>query len=184
MGKLVYVTGGARSGKSTFAENMIKDSKQVVYIATSIPCDEEMVDRIKKHQNQRPKNWITIESFKDIDKDIGKLENKSTDILLDCITIMITNLMFESRRDYDTLSMDEINYLEKEISDQIDKVIKLKDIVNGTIIIVSNELGMGLVPEYRLSRIFRDIAGRMNQKLAKASDEAYLIVSGLQIKLK
>lgn len=185
MGHLVVVTGGARSGKSSFAEVLAKDYKcDVIYIATSIPFDDEMKIRIKKHIEQRPKDWKTIEAYRDIDEHLAQEKNSSSVFLLDCITIMITNIMLETPIDWDSASDKEIDYVENEVKIQIEKVLKAAKEIDSTFILVTNEIGMGIVPENKLSRIFRDIAGRMNQILAKSADEVYLCVSGIPMKIK
>ena len=185
MGRLVVVTGGARSGKSSFAENLAKDCNcDVVYIATSIPFDDEMRSRIKKHVEQRPSYWKTIEAYKDMDKHLVNEKSEPIAILLDCITIMITNLMLDTSLDWDKASNEEIEGVEAGIKMEIEKLLKVINIKASTFILVTNEIGMGIVPENRLSRIFRDVAGRINQMLAKAADEVYLCISGIPVKIK
>lgn len=182
MGKLIVVTGGARSGKSTFAENLIRDQyDSVLYIATAIPYDDEMVERIKKHRKQRPNEWTTYEGY----KDLGSVcEECSLDaILLDCITIMTTNLMFDYMGDKDIADCDT-QLLEESIEIQINQLIEGARKYSGSTVLVTNEVGSGLVPESKLSRIFRDIAGRVNQRIASKADEVYLVVSGIPIKIK
>lgn len=184
MGSIFYITGGARSGKSTFAEKLAKESKKkVAYVATSIPFDEGMKSRIKKHQAQRPKDWSTIERYKDFHEVKGTQEYESADLLLvDCITVMINNLMFYSGLDFDTCSIDEVNELEKNIMAEVDKLLSLSE--EKDMIVVSNELGMGLVPAYLMGNYYRDIVGRINQLIASKANDVYFIVSGLDIKLK
>ncbi|MCX7920428.1 MAG: bifunctional adenosylcobinamide kinase/adenosylcobinamide-phosphate guanylyltransferase [Clostridia bacterium] len=185
MGKLIMVTGGARSGKSCFAEETVKKfGEDVVYIATSIPFDDEMRHRIQKHREQRPEYWETVEAYKDLDKVLdGKLEGKSA-VMLDCITIMVTNIMFEKCTDWDSIKADEINSLEGQVRNEVDKLIGAAGTASIPFIVVTNEIGMGIVPEYASARAFRDIAGRMNQVLAKAADEVYFCVSGIPMKIK
>lgn len=186
MKKTILVTGGARSGKSAFAEKMAEDiGTEILYIATAIPFDEEMKDRIKKHQIQRPKHWKTVEMY----SDFGKLFNEdafhSCDcLLLDCVTIMVTNLMMASEEDFDHCSHERIDEVEDRIHEEIKKLIELCQVNEKKLIMVTNELGMGLVPVSRFSRIFRDIAGRINQDVAQKADEVYLTVSGIPMKLK
>lgn len=185
MGRLIVVTGGARSGKSSFAEKLAKDSKcDVVYIATSIPFDDEMKARIKKHVEQRPKEWKTVEAYKDIDERLENERNESVVFLLDCVTIMITNIMMETPLDWDKALDEQIDNVEEFVKLQIKKVLKTAEKKDAVFIMVTNELGMGIVPENRLSRVFRDIAGRVNQILASAADEVYLCVSGIPVKIK
>lgn len=185
MGKLITVTGGARSGKSSFAESLCKDFKSsVLYVATSIPFDDEMKDRIYKHQMQRPENFYTLEKYKNLDFEIKNSIKTEKAVLIDCITIMITNLMLEKEIDFNNCSIDQINSIEAEILNEIEKIILLKNEIDATIICVTNELGSGIVPQSRFSRVFRDIAGRANQKLAESSNEVYFVVSGIAVKIK
>jgi len=182
MSKIILVTGGSRSGKSTFAENILKDTDDVLYIATAIVTDEEMEDRIKKHRNSRNQKWETYEGYKDLHKVI-KESNKSN-ILLDCVTIMITNLMFEKYTDYDMLSMEQIDRIQSGIKEQFKQLILSAKDNNKTLVMVTNEVGSGLVPEYKLGRIYRDIAGFANQYIAALCDEVYFTACGLPLKLK
>ena len=185
MGKLILLTGGARSGKSSYAEKLAEDiGNKILYIATSISCDKEMEYRIKCHQERRSNTWATIECYKDFDTN---LKDKLFDIdavLLDCITIMVTNIMFSSDIDCENLNQEEAIVLEKMVMDEVDKLLAIISKAEVPFIIVTNEVGMGLVPEYPLSRVFRDIAGRVNQKLGSVSDEVYLCVCGIPNKIK
>ncbi len=182
MGKLIYVTGGARSGKSTFAEQFARTyGDDVLYIATARAFDAEMTERIKKHQQSRPASWSTYEGILNIDKSITSNTGVA---LLDCITLLITNLMMDSNIDWDSASTEQIDTIERQIMEIIDNIIAATNDAKCDLIVVSNELGMGLVPAYPMGRIFRDIAGRVNQRLAFHAKEAYLIVSGIALKLK
>jgi adenosylcobinamide kinase/adenosylcobinamide-phosphate guanylyltransferase len=185
MGKIILITGGARSGKSSYAENLaLKYPKdKVTYIATSLPLDSEMEDRIKKHQNRRPKNWITIENYSKIDH-IIKTNKTSSLFLIDCVTIMITNLIFDFSNNPEDINTNESDKLNNCILDYIKNIILECKKSNSKTIFVTNELGMGLVPEHKLSRIFRDISGRVNQKLAASSNEVYFCVSGIPMQIK
>ena len=186
MKKFILVTGGARSGKSTFAENKAKEiGENIVYIATSIPFDEGTKDRIKKHRQSRPSDWETIEKYKEF-KNIDKNENfmNSDLILLDCMTLMVSNLMFENNIDYDNCDYNEIDEIERNIFNEVEELISTMERHNKKLIIVTNEVGMGIVPSYKLGSIFRDIAGRINQYLAGIASEVYLTVSGIPMKIK
>lgn len=185
MGKIIYISGGARSGKSIFAEKMCKDlSDKVAYIATSEIFDEEMRDRVKKHKAQRPKSWDTYEAYKDLDEIVRSISENNDTALLDCLTVMVNNLMFHSNIDIETASFDDIDKLEQSIDAEITKLIGAAVSQDINLVIVSNEIGMGIVPENKLSRIYRDIIGRSNQKCAAMSDEAYFVVSGIAVKIK
>jgi adenosylcobinamide kinase/adenosylcobinamide-phosphate guanylyltransferase len=181
----ILVTGGSRSGKSTFAESMAKNYKSdVLYIATSIPFDDEMKIRVKKHKMQRPFNWHTLEAYKDFDMHFKKDENKKAVVLIDCITLMISNIMFEENLDWENASENEITNIEKKIINELDKLLRGIKEKGATLIAVTNEVGMGIIPANKLSRIFGDIAGRVNQKLSKEASEVYFCVSGIPVKIK
>lgn len=182
MSKIIMVTGGARSGKSGFAESLLLDKKDVLYIATSIPFDDEMKDRIAKHKQSRPSCWKTLECYKGIDKQLTAESGRY--ILLDCLTIMVTNLMFHYEQDWDSISMERVNEIEGFIKDEVLRLIDCVRNLGLDMVVVTNELGMGIVPSGKLSRVFRDIAGRMNQVVAKAADEVYFLVSGIPMKIK
>lgn len=181
MGKIIYVTGGARSGKSSFAEACAKKYESVLYIATAQAFDQEMEARIAHHRQSRPAHWRTKEGFEDLDLFI---KDEKCCALLDCLTIQITNLMMKMQVDWDKPTVAEAEAAEKIIAQQVDKLLVAAKQEEIDLIVVSNELGMGLVPAFAFGRIFRDIAGRMNQKVARAADEAHFLVSGMPIRLK
>lgn len=184
MGYLVFITGGARSGKSTYAEKLaMQSSKPVVYIATAIAFDEGMKDRIARHKEQRPRNWETIEQYKSFESMKEEPAFKKAEVVLfDCLTVMATNNMLDFSVDYDTCSMAQVAEIEELIKIEVETLLDVcKD---KTLIVVSNEVGLGLVPPYKLGSYFRDIAGRMNQLVASCADEAYFTVSGIPMKLK
>jgi adenosylcobinamide kinase/adenosylcobinamide-phosphate guanylyltransferase len=183
---VILVTGGARSGKSSYAEELCKNiGKDICYIATAKSIDSDMEDRIKKHRASRPDDWATIEKYSSFehlsDNEIFKTRDT---FILDCVTIMITNIMFDKDIDYDTCTNDVLDAVERDILYEFTKLINLMKASEKNLIMVTNEVGTGLVPAYRLGSIFRDIAGRMNQFLASQSDEVYMTVCGLPQKLK
>lgn len=181
MGKMILVTGGARSGKSTLAEQIAAQAGgDVLYIATARAFDDEMKDRIAHHRASRPAEWRTFEGCYGIADEIAA---HGGTVLLDCVTIFVTNRMMDKCDDWDSASMDVANALEAELHAEID-AWRAAVGENGTLVLVTNELGMGLVPVYRFSRIFRDIAGRINQHIARVADEVYFTVSGIPMKLK
>ncbi len=182
---IIYVTGGARSGKSSFAESLAQSEKNKVYLATAKVYDEEMCERVKKHREQRGDQWGILEAHSDLDTILSKSSNETGVILLDCLTNMVANLMLgDMDIEWEKITPNELSNIEQEINLEIDKLIEFSKSFTGELIVVSNELGMGIVPSYHLGRYFRDIAGRVNQRMAKESKEAYLIVSGIPIKLK
>lgn len=183
---IIMVTGGARSGKSTFAEKTVeKFGQNIAYVATAIPFDDEMNDRIKKHKQQRPSNWTTIEAcetFSDLKSNTDFLS--ADGILLDCLTVFITNKMIASDLDFDHCTVENIDALELAIEAEMDQLVKIIGENGKQIVIVTNEVGLGLVPPYPMGRFFRDIAGRMNQKLALQAEEVYFVISGIPMKIK
>ena len=182
MSKIILITGGTRSGKSSYGESLLKDKNDVAYIATSIIYDEEMRERVKRHKESRNKLWSTIEGYKELYNRVCEIKEKY--IMLECIGTMITNLIFDKYMNVDNLSKDEINILEKEIVDEILKFLEEIKSKDKNVVIITNEVGFSLVSEYRLGRIFTDILGRVNQILAKESDEVYLVACGLPMRLK
>jgi adenosylcobinamide kinase/adenosylcobinamide-phosphate guanylyltransferase len=183
MSKIIFVTGGARSGKSAFAQEMAGKYKEVAYIATAPITDTEMEGRVRLHQQSRPQNWKTVEAQKDLP---AVFKNSGhTVFLVDCLTVYIANAVVgvvdEDDELIETAVQDEV---EERIMREIGRVIEIVRERNLTAIIVSNEVGMGVVPAYPMGRMFRDVVGRANKRIAAAADEAYLIVSGIPLKLK
>lgn len=185
MSKVILVTGGARSGKSNFAEKLCKDqNNNTAYIATSIPFDYEMKERVKKHKESRPQNWKTYEIYKDIYTIINDISKEHKTVILDCVTLLVNNLMFTYEIDIDNSTQDEINGLEKYIKEQVEKLLIEIKKTNLYFVIVTNELGLGGVSINKLTRIYTDIIGRINQQIATHSDEVYFVVSGIPMKIK
>jgi adenosylcobinamide kinase/adenosylcobinamide-phosphate guanylyltransferase len=185
MSKVILVTGGARSGKSNFAEQLcINRNNETAYIATSIPFDDELKDRVKKHKESRPQNWNTYEIYKDIYSIIEEISKKHKTAILDCVTLLVNNLMFTYEIDIDKANQDQINNLEMYIKDQVSKLFKEIKKTDLYFVTVTNELGMAVVPDNKLSRVYTDIVGRINQCIASQSDEVYFVVSGIPMKIK
>lgn len=180
---LTLVTGGARSGKSRHAESLVANATGVLYIATSQIFDEEMAARIQHHRDSRPPHWRTEECWQDLDAIITADIPSNEAILLECITTLVTNVLFAQGGDSDPDGWDYAA-LEKRVQDEIERLIIACERCPASVILVTNEVGMGIVPENRLARHFRDIAGRVNQRLAQAADEVWLVVSGIGVKIK
>lgn len=180
------VFGGTRSGKSVFAEKLcIEASEKVLYLATAIPLDDGMKARIKKHQNQRPSHWETIECYHSFHLlSTQKAFINADVVILDCITVMITNLMFENPVDMDTLKQVEIEAMELRILNEIQEMLAWMRRENKMFVLVSSEVGMGLVAPYKSGNIFRDIVGKANQLIAAASDEVHFVIAGIPMKIK
>lgn len=181
-GKLYFITGGARSGKSRFAEELASSlEEQVLYIATCEARDDEMLRRIELHKKRRSLLWKTIEEPFNVDKILSQYGNEFKVILIDCLTLFVTNHLFAGQND------QELKFTIEKEDEILNKVRKLANIsleVNANVIIVSNEVGMGLVPVNSLGRFYRDLLGRVNQVIANKADEVYFMVSGLPLKIK
>jgi adenosylcobinamide kinase/adenosylcobinamide-phosphate guanylyltransferase len=176
----VLVTGGARSGKSTFAESLFKDEKDVVYIATARVCDDEMKERVRLHKNSRPSIWRTFEGNYNLYRCIKDERN----YLLDCITVLTSNIMFDMTHDMEHISFEIQKKVEDAVVSEVgDLINKIKD--RGlNLIMVTNEVGCSIVPENHIARVYRDIAGRVNQKIAAMCDEVYFVACGIPVKIK
>ena len=187
---LIYVTGGAKSGKSSFAEDLLlgmnNGNQKNIYLATSIVFDEEMKSKVALHKERRQDKWITAESYKNFSetlKDVLSDERKNN-MLVDCLTNMISNIIFEEQDiNWDKPSEKDFEKCNISVEKQVNELINVINRFENTVI-VSNELGMGIVPSYPLGRYFREIAGKMNQKIAEIADEVYFVVSGIPIKIK
>ncbi len=182
MAKIIYITGGARSGKSSLAQELAVQYKKVAYIATGINTDEEMQRRIALHRQNRPPHWDTFEQTNGIDKLI--LKGAYDVYLLDCVTVLLTNIIFGHCGNPEGITLKEQEEIEETAVNYIHKIMLTAIVRRRDLILVSNEVGMGLVPEYPLGRFFRDAAGRVNRMIAAEADEAYLVVSGIPMKLK
>lgn len=179
-GKLILVLGGSRSGKSEFAEKIAeRTGKRMTYIATAAVRDEEMAERVKLHQKRRPNSWVTVEEEKDV---LGALSlgGKGDVFLLDCATVWLTNLLLEQQPTETDAALDK---KEARILGQVAGLVETVE--SGLdLIVVSNEVGLGIVPEHPLGRIFRDLAGKANQVLASKADSVYLVVAGIPLVIK
>lgn len=174
-GKFYFITGGARSGKSTYAEKLAECSgKKVTYLATAEALDEEMKDRIREHRRRRPAAWQTVEEPHHVASVLEKIGQSAGIVLIDCLTLLISNLLFsEDGEQHADVVFAEINNLAQVARDSVADVI-----------IVSNEVGLSVVPEYPQGRIYRDVTGWANQIMAKEADFAYFLVSGMALDLK
>ncbi len=177
MNKLTFILGGARGGKSTYAEQLAKKHPgEVLYIATAQALDAEMEDRIEKHKLQRPDSWQSVEISMDIGTQIAGLLPENGLVLLDCLTMLTANVVLDACGDID-------NPDEKPASEAVDKEIDgLLDAIQSSScdwIIVSNEVGMGVVPPYPTGRLYRDLLGWANRKVAAVANEVFLLVAGM-----
>ncbi|WP_127160146.1 bifunctional adenosylcobinamide kinase/adenosylcobinamide-phosphate guanylyltransferase [Veillonella sp. VA137] len=184
--RIIFCTGGARSGKSEFAETLaLSKEGQKGYIATGQAYDEEMKHRIHLHQERRKKIWNNYEIPYAMSAEIQKVLDECSVVLIDCLTMWTTNLVLQ---DGEFTSQEDINNRERFILSEVQAVLDAIRAYRGddekTIIFVTNEIGLGIVPENKLARIFRDIMGRVNRMVAAEADEAYMTISGITIDIK
>ncbi|MBU2541164.1 MAG: bifunctional adenosylcobinamide kinase/adenosylcobinamide-phosphate guanylyltransferase [Candidatus Omnitrophica bacterium] len=172
MGKIIFILGGARSGKSAYAVKLAKGlDKKVAFLATCLPLDKEMKERISLHKKKRPAHWQTFEQPKDLTPTLRKICPKFNVIIIDCLTILISNLLGQGLKC-------------AAVENRIAKMLKILKQSKPTSIIVSNEVGLGIVPENALGRRFRDLAGRVNQNVAARANDVFFMVSGLPLKVR
>jgi len=192
----ILILGGARSGKSRFAQSLAaKLGEKVLFVATGEPLDTEMASRIEEHRRGRPKNWRTLE----INTQVGqKLQGQIKDadvVLLDCITLLVSNILTKEDRkplsspltgedEGEGESTEAISEAEKQVMAEMQDLLDCIDKHEGNFIVVSNEVGSGLVPENKLGRVYRDLLGKANQLLAQHASEVYFMVSGIPVKIK
>ncbi|MBI5123896.1 MAG: bifunctional adenosylcobinamide kinase/adenosylcobinamide-phosphate guanylyltransferase [Candidatus Omnitrophica bacterium] len=174
MGKITFIVGGARSGKSGYAVKLAKDSgvKRVAFLATCEARDEEMKRRIALHKKARAATgWKTFEEPQGVSPLLKKIGNGYGLIIIDCLTLLVSNMMLKGRKD-------------KLIAKEIGMMLSVLRRVNADCVIVSNEVGLGIVPENKLARDFRDVAGRINQMAAKDADEVFFMIAGIPWRIK
>ena len=180
--KLTLIMGGARSGKSEFAEQWAAGMMvPVTYVATLFVGDEEMCQRVSAHKERRPTSWVTLEEPCYLPEQIREAGQEPGVILVDCLTGWISNLLLD-----ENLPKPESTDKEKEeyIMSRVVDLVEAVNSSNAGVLMVSNEVGMGLVPHYPLGRAFRDISGKVNRYLASVADEVYLVVAGLAVEIK
>ncbi len=179
MGQITLLLGGARSGKSSYAQRFAEESgKSVTYLATAQDLDDEMSARIQKHKSERPAHWQTLEIPLDVAAHVGEI--KSDLVILDCMTLLTTNLLMNFEKDE---LVDEDPFTEavyKEVADLL-AVIRAGQ---SDWIIISNEIGLGLVPPYQMGRVYRDLLGWANQRLASEADKVLFLVAGIPMTVK
>lgn len=187
--KLYLVLGGARSGKSEFAEKLMYRSagKRKGYIATSQIFDDEMKYRVMLHRERRPSSWETYEMMHEAAPVMDDVLAGSDAILFDCITMYVNNLLMDHMKGItvETLGVSDLETLQKTLEADLDAMFaSISKVKDKEIIFVSDELGMGIVPANAMSRVYRDLVGLANQYIAKRADKVYLSVAGITIELK
>jgi adenosylcobinamide kinase/adenosylcobinamide-phosphate guanylyltransferase len=177
--KIILVTGGARSGKSRFAEQYVaKHGKEIAYIATAQIYDDEMKLRVTLHKNRRPSEWTTYESPYNAEHAIMSASKKHDTILFDCLTLYTSNMLFAKS------APQKLKERYEYVKEHIEILLKSAKESNRQIIFVTNEVGMSIVPENALAREYRDLAGLVNQSVAATADEVYMVISGIAVDIK
>ena len=172
MKRLILVLGGSRSGKSSYAIELAKSfKKRAAFIATCAFLDKEMTERIKKHRRSRPKHWRLIEEPRDIQRALIDIQKKYDVVIVDCIGLWISNFLVDNLED-------------KEIENKIGGLLTAISKINITAILVSNEVGGGIVPDNLLARRFRDLVGLANQMIAKKADDVIFMQAGIPLVIK
>ena len=186
-GKCVLVLGGARSGKSSLAQEMARGlGQKVLFVATGAALDVEMASRIEEHKRARPKEWRTLEAVTDVGERISAKVGDAEVVLIDCVTLLVSNVLFASGPAH---AADEDEQIDEDsarvaVSHEIEGIVNCIENTEATFIVVSNEVGLGLVPIHQTGRVYRDLLGMANQVLAKRADSVYLMVAGIPWRLK
>jgi len=178
--EVILILGGARSGKSRFAQRLASGlGHRVLYVAPLVPLDEEMRRRVELHQKSRPSSWRTLEAPTSVAKAMREHIADAEVVILDCITLLVANLMSPAE-------LAGINYeaIQREMTTELEALLACVDDSSASLIIVSNEVGSGLVPPYPSGRAFRDLLGEANQFIAERADKVYMMIAGLPLELK
>ncbi|HSW36233.1 MAG TPA: bifunctional adenosylcobinamide kinase/adenosylcobinamide-phosphate guanylyltransferase [Candidatus Limnocylindrales bacterium] len=192
-GSMVLVTGGARSGKSTFAEKLAyAGGKKVIYLATARVEDDEMRERVARHKSRRPSSVCTVEEPLDPHLVIQREGTVDTVILMDCLTLLLSNRILLDLDQHGVVRQEEDRFAdERLLKEAVERTLGYVKVLTevalkspAAIVVVTNEVGMGLVPEYPLGRVFRDLSGRANQILAAVSEQVWLVVCGIPQRIK
>ncbi len=175
---LILILGGARSGKSDYAEALASQlGRRVLYVATAEVRDDEMAARIALHRQNRPAEWHTLEAPRQVGAALASLVEPPEVLLLDCLTLLVSNIILE-------MESAPPETIEAAVSAEIEAIVTAHKRLDVPLIIVSNEVGLGLVPPYTLGRVYRDALGRANQRLASQADRVLFMVAGLPLVLK
>jgi adenosylcobinamide kinase/adenosylcobinamide-phosphate guanylyltransferase len=193
MSRIYLILGGARSGKSSYGEELAKSMRgKTAYLATSIITDKEMEKRVKLHRKKRPADWMTLEleeskpDNKQVDHIISKLKKSNIDnLLLDCATNLLFRLLDGYKLDkMEIIDNDTESRIEVEVLEFFSYLISKLKSTRMNIIIISNEIGLGVVPAFPLGRIFRDLMGIVNKEIASSADDVYFFIAGIKQRLK
>ena len=179
MSRLTLILGGARSGKSSYAQSLAEGTgKSVTFIASAQALDEEMSRRIQKHRAERPITWETLEIPLDVASHVQQI--KSDVVILDCITLLVNNLLMQFVKDDYVEEAPFMQAVQKEVDELVGTIRDPKQ----DWMIISNEVGLGLVPPYQMGRVYRDGLGWANQRLAREADKVIFMVAGIPTVIK
>lgn len=180
MGRLILLLGGARSGKSAYAQRLAEElgGARVLFVATAEAGDEDMARRIARHRAERPAVWRTLEVPYEVGPALARHLGDATVVVVDCLTLLVSNLLFRAGATPDAASA------EAEVQVEVDVLMQTCQTHSATVIVVSNEVGLGLVPDNALGRLYRDLLGRANQALAAQAEAVYFLVAGLPVDVK
>jgi adenosylcobinamide kinase / adenosylcobinamide-phosphate guanylyltransferase len=180
--KITLILGGARSGKSRLAQEMARQATSVLFVATASAGDEDMKYRIEKHQAERPRDWHTLEVGLHVGDKVDIAFQNEEVVLIDCVTLLVSNILCQySEQQIETLSEA---VLEKQVIEEIEELQECLKNVPASFILVSNEVGLDIVPDNRLGRLYRDFLGRANQMLARSADQVLFMVAGIPLRVK
>jgi len=191
--RLILILGGARSGKSAFAERLAaRSGRTVAFIATATPGDDEMRERIVRHRASRPREWHTIEEPLDLAAAVRQAYKLADAVLLDCVTLWLGNMLLQEpgQSESNDKEKEELritsSLFDERSSQQIEDLLAVVQSAETgkTLIVVSNEVGLGIVPAYPLGRVYRDTLGYVNQRFAQVADRVYLMVAGMAVDIK
>ena len=180
MGRLLLVLGGARSGKSAYAQRLAQKlgGDDVLFVATAEAWDEDMAQRIARHRQERPAAWQTLETPRHVGQTIVPHLHDTTVVLIDCLTLLVSNTLLHCGASPDPTAA------EAAVQEEVAALVQTCQTSAATCIVVSNEVGLGLVPDNPLGRLYRDLLGRANQTLAARAEAVYFMVAGLPVDVK
>lgn len=177
--------GGARSGKSNYAQDLAqKFSEKVLFVATAEALDKCMQRRIEKHKLDRPSHWITLEIPVNVARGLKGKMREAEVVIIDCLTLLVSNIMLGEGRGLSGESGNDISRTEASVVAEIDELIEFMRNTRAAFIIVSNEVGLGLVPDNEPGQVYRDLLGRTNQMVAQYADEVDFMIAGIPLKVK
>jgi adenosylcobinamide kinase / adenosylcobinamide-phosphate guanylyltransferase len=180
MGRLLLVLGGARSGKSAYAQRLAQElgGDHVLFVATAEAGDEDMAQRIARHQQERPASWRTLETPRQVGRAIALHLDDTAVVVVDCLTLLVSNTLLHCGK-----SPDHV-VAEAAVQEEVAALLQTCQARAATCIVVSNEVGLGLVPDNPLGRLYRDLLGKANQALAAHAEAVYFMVAGLPVDVK